>query len=438
MTTTSERGNSYERRFMERLSDIIAADEFVASPRASRLFHRKGYYSRDRDSEIITDVSVEAWLPDANEWSVLVVIECKDLQRRVDVSDVEEFHSKLKQIADSNSKGIVVSTAGFRESAISYARAKGIGLIVWRDEPSFKWVLRRATSTSSRTMSTASSYAADLALMEPTMVQHEFFGLVGADFKLGLAALLRSAMNESENANRAYSGHDPARVPFVAAEAIGAKAWSLRLACNQTHPLLELSALCRAERDRSGLVVQTVARPTDEAETTLGRISFDENKITVYQDLEYPARERFTLAHELGHHFMGHGSFLRSEYTDEHDQVESPIGDDDIGRLEYQANEFASQLLMPEVQFIQMLVEIAEEHDLVDRGFGHIYLDAQPVNRHIFLTVSTIFMETFAVSRSLVRHRLKRSGFLREPRTPSTVGPVRLGQIALSRGKREA
>lgn len=53
---------------------------------------------------------------------------------------------------------------------------------------------------------------------------------------------------------------------------------------------------------------------------------------------DYPTRQRFTIAHELGHHMLGHGAVLES-YSD--------VGRDTPNRREQQANYFASELLHP-------------------------------------------------------------------------------------------
>lgn len=53
---------------------------------------------------------------------------------------------------------------------------------------------------------------------------------------------------------------------------------------------------------------------------------------------EAPVRIRFTVAHELGHHFLGHGDSQR-------DETFSALG---IDPIEIAANQFAAALLMPE------------------------------------------------------------------------------------------
>lgn len=66
-------------------------------------------------------------------------------------------------------------------------------------------------------------------------------------------------------------------------------------------------------------------------------------------------RKRFTLSHELGHHFLKHGARNRIDNTDmvfkDDNSSFSVIGD----AIEMQANSFAAQLLMP-VEFLNYIM----------------------------------------------------------------------------------
>jgi hypothetical protein len=123
------RGNAFEDRVFEAVKRELASDRLGPSPALAKPFKKKGYYSRDRDAEIIVDVSVEVWLPSADQWSLLWVCECKDYSGSVPVNDVEEFKSKIDQIAGANKKGVIAVSGALQASALKFARANGIGII---------------------------------------------------------------------------------------------------------------------------------------------------------------------------------------------------------------------------------------------------------------------------------------------------------------------
>jgi hypothetical protein len=92
---TIAKGNAFEDRVFQAIRRELDGDRLGLSPKLAKPFKRKGYYSKDRDDEIVVDISIEVWLPGADHWSFLWVCECKDYSGSIPVDDVEEFKSKL-------------------------------------------------------------------------------------------------------------------------------------------------------------------------------------------------------------------------------------------------------------------------------------------------------------------------------------------------------
>lgn len=78
----------------------------------------------------------------------------------------------------------------------------------------------------------------------------------------------------------------------------------------------------------------------------LGQIVFSPLKITIFDEITN--RSRFTLAHELGHFFLKHNRFLKSEYVTKKNfkEIDNKYDDIILG-IEREANYFASVLLLP-------------------------------------------------------------------------------------------
>lgn len=102
-------GDRLEEQVFEFFKGEVEKGTFLFVPQCCQVFRKKGYYSAKRQSNIIFDVSIEARLPGADEYSFLVLIECKNYSHSVPVDDLEEFNSKVEQV--SGGKGILVSTA---------------------------------------------------------------------------------------------------------------------------------------------------------------------------------------------------------------------------------------------------------------------------------------------------------------------------------------
>ncbi|MFL9897927.1 ImmA/IrrE family metallo-endopeptidase [Paraburkholderia fungorum] len=118
-----------------------------------------------------------------------------------------------------------------------------------------------------------------------------------------------------------------------------------------------LQEICGLESERSGLQLRLNYPAVDmgAGPYALGRITFDPLVIEVFGQQEpNRGRERFTLAHEMSHHFLDHGRYLVSESCDSDDFVLHRAGLDDaaIARLEFQANYMASSILLPRAQIV--------------------------------------------------------------------------------------
>ena len=122
---------------------------------------------------------------------------------------------------------------------------------------------------------------------------------------------------------------------------------------------VDLIELCSRESKLTGLILETdvVAPVSDTVHPVLGRITFEPLLIQIYsQETQNRGRERFTLAHELAHHFLNHGRYLVSETCDDSDfslQRSTAVNGSDIARMEFQANYLAASLLMPRTNFIE-------------------------------------------------------------------------------------
>lgn len=127
-------GKKFEEEVYKMISEMVNKNEFMVSNPNVKLKRKPRYYSKDRNTEIEFDISVEKYLtsPDENKGikpSIIIVIECKDYSNGIPVDDVEEFHEKLQQIGADNTKGMMITKNGcFQRSALAYAESKGIAL----------------------------------------------------------------------------------------------------------------------------------------------------------------------------------------------------------------------------------------------------------------------------------------------------------------------
>ena len=127
-------GLALENEVYQVVSNLVKNNNFILANPYVKVHKKKGYYSKDRESNIIFDVTVEKYWEDPDTHpgikpALIVVIECKDYAHSVPVDDVEEFHAKLQQIGADNTKGMMITRKGsFQPGALKYANSKNIGI----------------------------------------------------------------------------------------------------------------------------------------------------------------------------------------------------------------------------------------------------------------------------------------------------------------------
>ena len=147
MSTTSK-GDRFELKTQKLLTQVLrngrfelkleGESEFWIVPKDSDVFNKKKY-KYVYGSKVIIDVSIES--PVESEVPSLVIVECKDLSRKVDKGDMGEFCLKVQDL--NAKKGIFVTNNGFQKGAIEMAKYHNIALIRIDEKNTLVWDLHR-------------------------------------------------------------------------------------------------------------------------------------------------------------------------------------------------------------------------------------------------------------------------------------------------------
>ena len=143
---TISKGDKFENEVFTSLSCELNNERLGILPSSAKAYQKKGYYSRDREQEIIVDISIEIWPPNADEYSFLLICECKHYRKNIPVDDVEEFKAKLDQIGGKNIKGIFATRDGFSSGAYTYAKNNGIALVRILPDDQVEWMMHLMNS----------------------------------------------------------------------------------------------------------------------------------------------------------------------------------------------------------------------------------------------------------------------------------------------------
>lgn len=124
-----KKGNDFENTVYDIINKLLLDNQLIVPPNFTKIFKKKNYFSRDRNDFITVDISLEVTHPNADTYSLLIIVECKDYNHPIPVDDIEEFVSKIDQIAGKNVKAIFVTTNSLQKSALEYAKSKGIAVL---------------------------------------------------------------------------------------------------------------------------------------------------------------------------------------------------------------------------------------------------------------------------------------------------------------------
>ena len=161
-------------------------------------------------------------------------------------------------------------------------------------------------------------------------------------------------------------------------------------------------------------------KEVSEGETQLGRLDVISNRVILNTTvLDNYCRYRFTMAHELGHHIL-HVPLFKSQGVVSVGESEETlsISKNDSIRLEYQANKFASCILMPEKLVRKLYASLFEVfvHQVYGDKFHPLYFNPnQPETWHSYNSVVRNMARLFVVSVKAMEIRLKSLGLLNMP-----------------------
>lgn len=126
MTEESPKWKRFEKKAFEIQKSLSAANANVK--------HDDSIYGLDSKTSRQIDISIRTRV---GSYSVLIVVECKDYKTPVDVTDVEGFISKMRDIRAN--KGVMISAKGFTEAARNTAEKHDVDLRQLIDTESLEW-----------------------------------------------------------------------------------------------------------------------------------------------------------------------------------------------------------------------------------------------------------------------------------------------------------
>lgn len=429
---TVRKGTLFENKVYLIFQKMLESGNFLFAKNHCKLFQQKGYYSKDRQRLVKVDISIEVYLPDAEEWSILCVIECKDYNNKIPIDDIEEFKSKLDQIAGKNIKGIFCTSNSFQSSVFPYAQFNGIGLCRVIDDSKIRWDIQNeyySPITWDKVLILKDDVKKSLVEEDYTANTNFIFSYYDNKYYFNFTDFFVDVIQYENRPN----------IPNIELlELIHEKKNLIKYLSNEEIEKITLEIISRGQEDKIispqeillDLVIQHIYQKygfeieencdlkiSPRGNIVLGKIDFDSRKILISKDISIDStRGRFTLAHEIGHIVLHGGYFCadyRSEFSDDENDDLNLISSKMHKRIEIQARLFASSLLMPKPSVEKVLTQCITEYHLINKGNGLIFVDNQECNKLIYNSITSKFSKIYNVSKLAAANRLKNLGYLK-------------------------
>jgi Zn-dependent peptidase ImmA (M78 family) len=166
-------------------------------------------------------------------------------------------------------------------------------------------------------------------------------------------------------------------------------------------------------------LIKTIFKELDKSypgKEIIGHFDNSKNVITIDKNLVGTDRIGFVLAHELGHAILHREIKINNEvYNEFKDSEYDFISDRHIlsnykNWIEWQANRFASYILIPEKNLKVHL--ITKQMHLGISKYGHIYLDNQSINLQDYHMIMEYLKFQFNTTKTTILYRMQELGLL--------------------------
>lgn len=408
---TTEIGDRFESKSLDIIRKVIEEEQLGHLSNHIRVFQKKEYYSSLRKKNIKFDLTIEVWPPGANRYVLLYIIECKDYNTRVPVSKIEDFHSKILQVAGVNIKGIFISNSPLQEGGFNIAESTGMMVIQGESSEDYKIILHKKAG---QTDSNAIPYIIET-------YNRSYFDTGTAHLERLIDKKILGAFSIISNNDRISYRLDKLtkeKIETIANVELS-KIDSKILAKAHTLTTNKLVGYLKSEFRLTLLDIND--------DKVLGSCSVQNNSIGINKSLRETNRELFIIAHEFGHYTLHQklsiGQTLYDAFEDS--EYNFRTGKHELNNpkhwIEWQANYFAASLTLPKAPLLTCLWKC---QSWLNKTRGKIYLDDQYQNIKDFNEITKKLAYLFGVSKTSVIYRLNEMELINNQSRLKSIGQI--------------
>lgn len=383
---TTLKGNKFEDLAIDLVHKLIEEEELLINMKYIRPFRKQKYKSLSRDGYVEFDYVIEVWPPNADRYSMIYFIECKDYKNRVGIDKIKKFHNDIEEVTGANAKGILITRSLLQDGARQYAEANGFMVVQANSVEDYK-IIYHKTETKDNSIPTLKGKIDDEGVLGLTKIIDKQINKAFVEFKQGVSYNIDKISKEKIEKLCNFELHEINPRILTDAES------------------LDVSSLKSYLKRKYDIDVQYHSDGK-----LLGYCDIANKTISLHQNVKETKRELFILCHEFGHFKLHHklvidqftyNNFTESEYN-------FKIGKNSLENpkhwIEWQANYFAVSMILPNTSILAILWQQQQRLGL---NRGKLYLDDQKENYQNYQTLLYKLSEHFNVTRPNILYRLK-------------------------------
>lgn len=404
---TTQIGDNFEATSLSIIKELIIKKQFGIEEQL-KINSKAKYYSRDRQSDIEFDLTIEVWPPNARRYSLIYFIECKNYKNRVPVSKVEEFYSKIKQVSGVNAKGVFITNSPLQKGGLNFANNKGMMVIIAESNENYDIILHKSNNLKQYCIPFINEY------------ENIDFDTLNIS-KIIDKKILKIFQNIAHEEYVSYGINYLSKEDIISITNYHLNEIDKNILSNA----MPLNKQKLIEYIKEGLNIKINHIQCNSR--LLGSCDVHNKIISINQKISNKSRELFILAHELGHFILHQRlSIGQNLYDLFHDsQYNFHLNKHDFKNprhwIEWQANCFASSLILPRQNLILKLREIQEKLKI---SKGKIHLNDEYYSQNEFMKILTFLSNYFNVTFTSVRYKLNEMNFIDDQTKLKQIGQI--------------
>lgn len=406
---TVAKGDAFEEKALAIINKLIEDEVLYLPVNSIRITPKAKLFSRDRKKDIIFDLTIEVWPPNADRYSMIYIIECKDYKSRVPISKVEDFYSKIQQVTGVNVKGIFIINSPLQEAAYNFAESKGM-MVIQADGTNSRIILYRKSRVEENFKIPLISDSINSIFLDE--------GVIGIS-KVIDQAILKSF---SEDRPKVPYGIDKLNKKsieeFANLELHKMNPEILPNAKGITVNMVEVYL-----KEEYGIVVSELPQNANY----LGSCNIIEKTISIHPDVKNTVRHLFVLCHEFGH-FLLHQKLMIDQISydffedSKYDfQIDAHPLDNPKRWIEWQANYFAASFILNKESLLARIFDCQNKLGLTKNT---LLLTDDYNSYKTFSTILAKLVNRFNTSKTTLIYTMREHNFLKERFSTKSAGQL--------------